>query len=261
MDEDRAAERRAAAEALLGAYASHRPIGPVRSSHPRFDVDDAYAVQDLQVERWRAGGRVVVGHKIGLTSAAMREQLGIDQPDVGVMLADVGFASGATLDLDRFISPRVEPEIALVMAGPVPAGASAGAALSAVAAVAPALEVIDSRIAGWDIALVDTVADNASYGAHVIGPSVPVHGLDLAAVGCVLEVDGDAVEHGRSDTVLGSPLNALLWLAGVMASRHRTITAGDLVLTGSITRAVPLVRGSAVTARFEGLPPVGARSS
>lgn len=250
-----------AATLLLEAHASGVPIEPLTERYPGFDLDDAYEVQSRQVRAWVADGRSVVGHKVGLTSAAMQRQLGVDRPDHGVLLGDRAHRSGDALAVSAFISPRVEPEVAFVLAAPLAGpGVTAADALAAVGSVRASLEVIDSRITDWRIRLVDTVADNASFGAYVLAPQgVPAHGLDLGAVRCRLDVNGEEVATGTGDAVLGSPLEALAWLANTLGARGVRLEAGHVVLPGSITAAFPVAAGDTVTAAFTGVGAVTAR--
>lgn len=250
-----------AARQLLVARAAGIPVAPLTEQYPDFDVDDAYQVQRHQLDQWSAQGHAVVGHKIGLTAPAMQQQLGVDQPDYGVLVDDMAHAGGAEIDTAGLISPRVEPEIAFVLAtaleGP---GVTASAALAAVDHVSAALEIIDSRIADWRIRLVDTIADDASSGAYVVEPhGVPVGAVDLGDVACVLDKNGAVVEKGTSAAVLGSPLNALVWLANELGSRGVPLEGGHVVLSGSITAAVAVHPGDTVSATLTGIGSVTAR--
>lgn len=250
-----------AAQALLDAFADRVPVAPLSERFPGFDVDDAYAVQQQLLRHWTDNGGVVAGHKIGLTSAAIQQQLGVFEPDFGVLMADAGHLSGAEVDLSPLIAPRAEPELALVLGedlrGP---GVGPAQALAAVERVSAALEVIDSRIADWRIALVDTVADNASSGAWVVDPGgVAPADIDLAAVPCTLSRAGDVVETGSSSAVLGSPVRALVWLANTLGERGAVLRAGHVVLSGAITASVPLRAGDTVSADLGGVGTVSAR--
>ncbi|WP_018657938.1 2-keto-4-pentenoate hydratase [Actinomadura flavalba] len=245
-----------AADLLLGAYATGVPVDPFQD----LTLEQAYAVQLAQVERWQRDGRTVKGHKVGLTSAAMRRQLGVDRPDYGHLLDTMFHLDAAPIDAGAFLQPRIEPEIAFVLrrdlAGP---GVTAAAAAAAVDFVLPALEIIDSRIRDWKITLTDTVADNASCGGVVLGSTpTPPHGLDLALTGCLLSVDGRITDTGAGGAVLGHPLNALVWLANTLGERGVVLRAGDVVLPGSVTAAIPVAPGQAVTAAFAGLGSVTA---
>ncbi|MEW2355041.1 2-keto-4-pentenoate hydratase [Spirillospora sp. NPDC029432] len=250
-----------AAGALLGAYATGIPVRPLTEEAPGLSLEGAYAIQRAQVERWLADGARIKGHKVGLTSAAMQRQLGVDQPDYGHLLDTMFHADSAPIDTGAFLQPRIEPEIAFVLGRPLAGpGVTAADAAAAVDFVLPALEIIDSRIADWRITLPDTVADNASSGGVVLGTTpVSPAGLDLALAGCLLYRDGDLVDTGAGGAVLGSPLNALVWLANVLGPMGVTLEAGHVVLPGSITAAVPVAPGDTYTAAFAGIGNVTAR--
>ncbi|RAY16340.1 2-keto-4-pentenoate hydratase [Actinomadura craniellae] len=250
-----------AAAGLLGAYASGIPVRPLTENAPELTLADAYAIQRAQVERRLADGARIKGHKVGLTSAAMQRQLGVDQPDFGVLLDDMFHLDSAPIDAGRFLQPRIEPEIAFVLGRPLAGpGVTAADAAAAVDFVLPALEIIDSRIADWKITLPDTVADNASSGGVVLG-STPVRpdGLDLALTGCLLHRNGVLADTGAGGAVLGSPLSALVWLANVLGPMGVTLEAGHVVLPGSVTAAVPVAPGDTFTATFAGIGTVTAR--
>jgi 2-keto-4-pentenoate hydratase len=251
----------AVAAELLQAHRHRKPIDPVTQTHPEFTLDDAYAVQLAQVRTWIADGHEVQGHKVGLTSAAMQRQLKVDQPDFGHLLDSMFHLDGLPIVADQFISPRAEPEIAFVLKRPLAGpGVNVARALSAVDYVLPALEIIDSRIRDWKIGLIDTVADNASSGGVVLGSRpTRVDAVDLRLSGCVLTRGGDVVGTGAGGAVLGSPVNALVWLANTLGRYGVTLEAGQVVLPGAVTAAVPVVAGDVVTATFHGLGGVTAR--
>jgi 2-keto-4-pentenoate hydratase len=244
-----------AAVLLSMAYTTGVPVVPLSETYPTIDVDDAYDIQRRQITLWETAGRTIVGHKVGLTSAAMQAQLGVDQPDFGVLLADTRHEDGSTIDAAIFISPRVEPEIAFILKSDlVGPGVTVQQAVAAVDHVSAALEIIDSRIADWRITLVDTIADNASFGAFVLGASVALSdNLDLAGVECSMLRNGDEVQSGRGDAVLGSSINALVWLANTLGDRGVRLTAGDIVMPGSITAAVAVASGDTIQADFTGI--------
>ena len=244
-----------AATLLTDAYRTGTPIAPLSDTYPEFDIDDAYEVQLHQVQAWTTAGRTVVGRKVGLTSAAMRAQLGVDQPDFGVLLGDTQHPDGGSVKVADFISPRIEPEIAFVLGSDIVGpNVSVAQAIAAVDHVAAALEIIDSRIADWRIKLVDTVADNASFGGFVLGSATPLsEGLDLALVECTMSLNGSDVQAGRGDAVLGSSINALVWLANTLGARGVSLAAGDIVIPGSLTAAVPVAAGDTVRATFTGI--------
>jgi 2-keto-4-pentenoate hydratase len=242
-----------AASALLDSYASRVPVAPLSETYPGMSVDDGYAVQQAQVVSWTAAGAVVKGHKVGLTSKAMQAQLGVNQPDFGVLFDSMFLPEGMTVPVSRFLQPRAEPEIAFVLrrhlSGP---GVTVAEALAAVDFVLPALEIIDSRIADWKITLPDTVADNASSGAVVLGsrPVRPAE-FDLSLTGCLLYRGGVMVGTGAGGAVLGSPVNALVWLANVLGSRGVGLEPGQVILPGSVCAAVPFGPGDTIAAAFD----------
>ena len=161
---------REAADALLDAYRSRVPIAPLTETTPGLSIEQAYAIQLAQVEHWKSAGHTIKGHKVGLTSRAMQLQLGVDQPDYGHLREDMFHLDSAPVDLDRFISPKVEPEISFVLKRPLAGpGVTVAEAISAVDFAIASLEIIDSRIADWRITLADTIADNASSGGVVLG--------------------------------------------------------------------------------------------
>lgn len=253
MDEKRVADE------LLGAYAPGGPVAPPTEAHG-LDLAGAYAVQLAQVDRWRAEGRVVKGHKVGLTSAAMQRQLGVDRPDYGHLMDSMFHLERQPIDTSAFLQPKIEPEIAFVLKRPLRGpGVTAADAMAAVDFVVPALEIIDSRIRDWKITLADTIADNASSGGVVLG-SRPVRlgDVDLAATPCVLRRNGAEAGSGVGGAVLGTPLNALVWLADTVGELGVELAAGHVVLPGSITAAVPVTAGDTFTAEFAGLGDVTA---
>jgi 2-keto-4-pentenoate hydratase len=250
MEADKVSE---AAGVLLGAYSSGIPVAPLTARYPGLTLDDAYAIQQAQVAAWTAGGAVVKGHKVGLTSAAMQRQLGVDQPDFGVLTDSMFLPEGVTADYGKFLQPKAEPEIAFVLGRPL-AGprVTVAEALAAVDFVLPALEIIDSRIADWKISLTDTVADNASSGALVLGGRpVKPDALDLSLTGCLLYRNGRIEGSGAGGAVLGSPVNALVWLANTLGQRGAGLEAGQVILPGSVCAAMPFGPGDTVSAAFD----------
>lgn len=250
-----------AVEQLLGAYASGRPIAPLSAAHPQLGVDDAYAIQLGQAAHWSAQGRRVRGHKVGLTSVAMQRQLGVDEPDYGHLYADMFHLDSTPIDASAFIAPRVEPEFAFILSRPLSGpGLTAADAIRAVEAVVGSIEIIDSRIADWRIGLVDTIADNASSGGVVLGSRpLRLEAIDLVTAGCTLVKNGQVAGTGAGGAVLGSPLNALVWLANRLGELGVVLEEGAVVLPGSVCAAVPVAAGDTVTADFGPLGTVTAR--
>ncbi|KUM85042.1 2-keto-4-pentenoate hydratase [Streptomyces pseudovenezuelae] len=219
------------------------------------DLETAYAVQQLNVRRGLDAGRRIVGRKIGLTSRAVQRQLGFEQPDFGALFADMTVPDGGEVAAGRLLQPKVEAEVALVLGRDLPHRACTVVdVLRAVDFTLPALEIVDSRIAGWDISLVDTVADNASCGLYALGATpVPLTAVDLRAVTMTMTRGGETVSEGTGTDCLGGPLNAAVWLASALAERGDPLRAGDLVLTGALGPMAPASPGDVFEARISGL--------
>ena len=258
MDE---AARAAAARSLSQAYASRVPVPPLTGTYDDIALEDSYAVQLLQIEQLRAQGRTVVGHKVGLTSVAMQRLLDVAEPDFGHLLDDFFYLEHETVPVQRFLAPRIEPEVAFVLGRPLEGpGVAAPEAIAAVDFVLPALEIVDSRIKDWKITLLDTVADNASSGAVVLG-STPTRldAVDLRLTGGVMTRNGSVVGTGAGGAVLGSPVSSLVWLANTLGLRGVRLEAGHVVLSGAVCAMVPVAPGDTFTATFAGLGSVTAR--
>ncbi|MFC0680574.1 2-keto-4-pentenoate hydratase [Lysobacter korlensis] len=223
------------------------------------DQDEAYAVQSLGIGRRIAAGRRVVGRKIGLTSASVQAQFGVYTPDYGVLLDDMVVADREPLDLSRFLQPRVEAEVAFVLGRDLDSPTTHVAdVLRATEFVLPAIEVVDSRIAGWNISITDTIADNASSGAIVLGTTPrSLNRLDLAAVGMSLDFDGEPVSTGSGAACLGSPVIAVAWLARAVARHGRPLRAGEVILSGALGPMIAATTG-VFRARLDGLGEVSA---
>ncbi|HEY7044654.1 MAG TPA: fumarylacetoacetate hydrolase family protein [Nocardioidaceae bacterium] len=243
-----------AADRLLAAASSRQPCAPVRDLIGSTDVDAAYAVQQALTEARLAAGARITGRKIGLTSDAVRRQMSVFQPDFGVLFNDRGYASGETLPLSGLLQPRVEAEIAFVLGRDLDLPhASVADVLRATEFVLAAIEVVDSRIAGWDITITDTVADNASSGCYVLGTVArSLLGLDLARVGMVVEHDGSEVSAGSGASCMGSPVTAVAWLAREVARRGMPLQEGEIVLSGALGPVVPVDKPGSFTARIDG---------
>jgi 2-keto-4-pentenoate hydratase len=242
---------------LARAYDPGQPtLPPLVSTYDGLTLDDAYAIQQVQIrDRLAAGDVAIAGYKVGLTSAAMQQQMGVYEPDFGHLLTDMVHAADAPIDVASFRQPRAEPEIALVLGRDLDApGLSVADVMAATNFAIPAIEIIDSRISDWKISLIDTVADNASSAGLVLGQrSVPATGRDLALAGCVFRRNGRIVGTGAGAAVLGSPWHAATWLANTLTARGTRLAAGSIVLTGSITAAVPVAAGDAFTVTIDGL--------
>lgn len=243
-----------AARTLRDAYAGGA-IAPLRDALDPTDVEGAYAVQELNTRFWETSGRRIVGRKVGLTAKAVQAQLGVNQPDFGVLFEDMAVTDGATVNPARLIQPKAEAEVALVLgadlSGPDITRAEVEAA---VADVMAAIEIVDSRIADWKITFADTVADNGSSAMFVLGSvKKPLAGLDLWTCGMALELNGEVVSLGAGVACLGHPLNAATWLAQTLAARGEPLRKGDVVLTGALGPMVSIKPGDEVRASIGGL--------
>ncbi|MCC7274468.1 MAG: fumarylacetoacetate hydrolase family protein [Alphaproteobacteria bacterium] len=223
------------------------------------DADAAYDIQAFNTRHWLAAGRRVVGRKIGLTAEAVQKQLGVDQPDFGVLFADMQVADGGKLSPAKTIQAKAEGEVALVMGRPLAKpDATPEDVLAAAECAVAAIEIVDSRIADWKITFADTVADNGSSAFFVLGGArKPLQGLDLRTCGMALEVNGKVVSLGAGVAALGHPLNAAAWLARTLAQRGEPLQAGDVVLTGALGPMVTLVPGDRVKVEIGGLGAAG----
>jgi 2-keto-4-pentenoate hydratase len=250
----------ALAERLRRAEETGAPCGPIRDHLPEGDVEAAYAVQRANTEFWTKQGRRLVGRKIGLTAKAVQRQLGVDQPDFGMLLADRTVGDGEEIDPGLVMQPRVEAEIALIIERDLTVERPTVAdVIRATAFAVPAIEVVSSRIADWDIRIVDTIADNASFGLYVLGgPPRSLDGLDLRLCGMVMERRGEPISLGAGAACLGNPLNAAVWLARKMVEVGMPLQAGDVIMTGALGPMAPVDRGDVIEARISGLGSVRA---
>lgn len=254
-----AAAVRAADERLLTAAETGVACAPVRDLIGQADQDAAYAVQSLGIRRRVAAGARVVGRKIGLTSPSVQAQLGVHSPDYGVLLDDMVFSDREPIDLARLLQPKAEAEVAFVLGRDLDSpGTHVADVIRATEFVLPAIEVVDSRVAGWDIRITDTIADNASSGAVVLGTTPrTLSGLDLACVGMSLDTDGEPVSTGSGAACLGSPVIAVAWLARAVARHGRPLRAGEVILSGALGPMVTARQG-VFRARLDGLGEVSA---
>ena len=251
-----------AAGRLRDAAATRVTCPPVRDLLGDSDVALAYAVQRrLTTARLAAGARLT-GWKIGLTSPAVQRQLGVDRPDFGVLFADMDVSTLDEVPSGRLLQPKAEAEIAFVLGADLDGELDPATVRAAVEYAVPALEIVDSRIAGWDITITDTVADNASSGLYVLGEErLPLDKLEPAEVIMRLFVDGEQVSRGSGAACLGDPLNALLWLARMARELGEPLRAGQVVLSGALGPMVPAVPGTTVRAELDLLGSVSATFS
>lgn len=253
----------ALAKPLREAYGTGVPIAPIRDRLAPADLVSAYAVQELNTRHWLKAGRRLVGRKIGLTSVAVQQQLGVDQPDFGMLFADMAVCDDEPVSLERVLQPKVEAEVAFVLDRDITVEqATMADVLRAIGYAVAAIEIVGSRIANWDIRLVDTVADNASSGLYVLGNTpMLLAGLDLrdCAMQMTRGADADVVSTGVGHACLGHPLNAVLWLARKMVEVGRPLKAGDTILSGALGPMVAVKAGDRFEAQIAGLGSVRAR--
>lgn len=252
-----AAQVAEAASALLAAEEKHEQIGLLSLAHPGMTLDDAYAIQAAQMEQKLAQGREIIGWKIGLTSKAMQDALGIDTPDSGVLYDYMRFDTGAVIPKAHFIQPRIEAEIAFVMKAPLEGEITRDDVLRATDYVAPAIEILDTRIVrkdahtGQSRIIVDTVSDNAANAGIVLGKEKHApEAFDLRWVGSIVKQNDVVVATGLGAGVLDDPVTGLVWLARRMATYGQRIEAGQVVLSGSFIGPVECPSGTDIHADY-----------
>lgn len=249
------------AQRLHTAWVDRVPVPPLSGEHD-LDVDDAYAIQQGLVRRLLAdGGGRQVGYKIGLTSKPMQEMLGVDQPDYAPVLSSMVYEDGHAVPLDRYIQPKVEAEICLVLDRPLQGpGVTGIEARNAIGGAVAAIEMVDSRIQDWKLTLVDTVSDLASSGATIMSSRVvPLDDWQPRLTGMVVSHNGRVVDSGAGAAALGDPVAAVAWLANTLAPYDVTLEPGWFIMTGSLHRAFEVAPGDVVRAEFDRLGAVTTR--
>jgi 2-keto-4-pentenoate hydratase len=243
------------------AEQTRTPLPPLSQEYPALTPAQAYAIQSAWLDLKLARGARIIGRKIGLTSRAMQELLGVDQPDYGFLLDSMAVSSGSTLSRADFLLPRIEPEIAFWLAKDIKGpGVTVDAVLAATRGVSPALELVDSRIANWQIKLPDTIADNASSARVIVSEQITqLDGLDLAAETVTLTRNGVAVGSGDGAAVLGHPAEAVAWLANKLAEYDIALMAGQLILPGAMCAAATVAAGETYRAAFATIGDVSVR--
>lgn len=239
------------AERLWKAASEGRIISPLTEESPDLTLDDAYDIQDRVIALREEAGERVTAAKLGLTSRAKQVQMGVGEPLYGWLTDTMHHDRAQPLDLSRFAQPRVEPEVAFItgaeLIGP---GVTSAHVLNATKAVAPALDVLDSRFAGYKFTLVDVTADDASAAGYVLGEGVPLDG-DLRVIGCVLEKNGELIDTAAGAAVMEHPAAAVAWFVRKLHSRGRSLPAGSVILAGAWTAAIQLAPGDTVRASFD----------
>ena len=240
---------------LAQAERSREPTTPLTAAYPDIDVVDAYEIQLINIRQRVAEGARVLGHKVGLSSKAMQQMMGVDEPDYGHLLDEMQVFEDTPVKAGRYLLPRVEVEVGFILGADLPgAGCTEDDVLAATEALVPSIELIDTRITDWKIALCDTIADNASSAGFVLGEDrVSPTDVDVKTIDAVLTRNGEVVAEGRSDAVLGNPVTAVAWLSRKVESFGVRLRKGDIVLPGSCTRAIDARAGDAFLADFKGL--------
>ena len=242
-------------DSLYDALVARTPIAPLSAAHPDMTIEDAYHVQQRMIARRLEKGDRVIGKKIGVTSKAVMNMLGVHQPDFGYLLDSMVFNEGESVDMDTLIQPKAEGEIAFLLKkdlqGP---GVTAADVLAATEGVMACFEIVDSRIQDWKIKIQDTVADNASCGVFVLGDRlVDPRDVDLGTCGMVLEKNGEIVATGAGAAALGHPANAVAWLANTLGRLGIALEAGEVVLSGSLGIMVPVQAGDNLRVTIGGI--------
>ncbi len=249
-----------AADLLFSAAKDYRPCEPIRTLLSEGDVDGAYAVQAINTKRALDAGRRLVGRKIGLTSKAVQNQLGVGQPDYGMLFADMARTESEEISLKDVLQPKVEAEIAFILKSDLTnPDLTMADVFQAIDYAVAAIEIVGSRVANWDIRITDTIADNASSGLYVLGSQPKkLSDFDPRLCGMVMENKGEPVSVGAGAACLGSPLNATLWLAKVMAKAGYAMRAGDTILSGALGPMVSVKPGDVFDVKINGLGRVSA---
>jgi 2-oxopent-4-enoate/cis-2-oxohex-4-enoate hydratase len=242
-------------DALYNAFVERTTLPNLRDRVSGITVVDAYHIQAHFVARRLATGEALVGRKIGVTSKAIQDAIGVFEPDFGQLTSAMALQNGAMIDLDTLIQPLAEGEMAFVLkqdlAGP---GVSASDVLRATDHVSACIEIVDSRIADWDIKIEDTVADNASSGVYALGDvKTDPRDLDLSLAGMLFEKNGRPVATGAGAAVQGSPLSSVAWLANTLGRLGTAFRAGEVILSGSLGPLIPIAGGDQLTVHISGL--------
>lgn len=250
------------ADELYGALRGRRTVPPLSARGAGLTIDDAYAISLDVMARRQADGERVIGKKIGVTSPAVQNMLGVHQPDFG-FLTDRMWVRSGVVDMDALglIQPRAEAEIAFILKAPLAGpGVTAAHVLAATEAIAPCFEIVDSRIDDWKIGIVDTVADNASCGVFALGEArANPAAHDLPGLKVVVRKNGAPLSEGYGAAVQGSPLEAVAWLANTLGAYGVTLDAGDVILSGSLVPLAPAARGDVFEMDLEGVGPLSLR--
>jgi 2-keto-4-pentenoate hydratase len=238
-----------AAERLITAFVNRQPCSPVRDLIGPSDIAAAYDVQQIVTANRVSGGASIIGRKIGLTSKAIQQQVGVDQPDFGFLFSDMGVADKGNTPTETLLQPRVEAEIAFVLGADLDGDITDETIRAAIDHAVMSLEIVDSRVADWDITVADTVADNASSGTYVLGSrKLTLDEFEPRETRMSMSIDDEVVSTGTGAACLDDPLNALAWLARTAKDYGEPLRAGQLVLSGALGPMVPVKAGNHVVA-------------
>lgn len=240
---------------LYTALTTGEVLAPLTERHPEITIEDAYHIQQRMLARRIAAGETVIGKKIGVTSKAVMNMLGVHQPDFGWLTDGMVFNEGESIPMNTLIQPKAEGEIAFVLKSDLQGpGVSAADVLRATEGVMACFEIVDSRIRDWKIKIQDTVADNASCGVFVLGDRmVDPREVDLATCGMVLEKNGEIVVTGAGAATLAHPVNAVVWLVNMLGSLGIGLKAGEVVLSGALGAMVPVAAGDNLRVTIGGI--------
>jgi len=254
------ADAQALARAFLEAERNRAPIRPIGETRPDLDLDDAYRIQDALVALHVANGLHPFGIKVGSTSKAAQRRFKTVEPAIGTLFLQRQVANGGTCAIERLIAPRIECEIAVRMGADLTGpGVTSEDAEAAFGSLMGAFEIIDARTRDWRIKGIELVADNAVNAGFVLGPEKPAKELDAAGVSVLFGRDGDKPTYGSGASVLGGPKFVVAWLANWLGARGKTLKAGTVVLTGSLSEILPAAKGDRFKAEFTPLGDVEVR--
>lgn len=240
---------------LFDALRARRVVEPLIARDPSLTIDDAYAISLDFLARRVAQGECVVGKKIGVTSKAVQDMLGVRQPDFGFLTDWMQVEGDIDLDAKALIAPRAEAEIAFILKSPLTGpGVTAADVIAATQSIAPCFEIVDSRIRDWKISIVDTVADNASCGVFVLGEArADPRDHDLPALRVTVTKNGAPLSEGLGSAVQGDPAQAVAWLANTLGAHGVSLDAGDVILSGSLVPLEPAVKGDVFEMTLHGI--------
>lgn len=245
------------AKELYTSQKTRTPIEPISNRYPDITIEEAYEIQLEVVKLKEADGLHVIGKKIGLTNKPIRDQIGVQEPDYGIITSEGIILDGETLYMDHFIAPRIESEIAFILSKDITKEmypVKPTDIIDATYGIAPALEIVDSRIKDWKIKIQDTVSDAASYAAIALGNRITkLDGLDLRLIGMAAYLNGELVQNGSSAAVMGNPINSMVWLANKLLSLGVEMKKGEIVLSGSLTPVFEIKNGDNVNVIFDHL--------